>query len=135
MNRATTQTQTGFTLMELMIVVVVVAILAAIAYPSYQTQVERGRLAEGKAALTQAATRMERCYATKGSYKNCIAGTVVSEAGFYNVKVSAVDDNTFTLVAERAKATGANQCGTLTVTQTGRTGVSGASKSAAECWK
>ena len=68
--------QVGFTLIELMIVVVIVAILAAIAYPSYQEQVERGRLAEGKAVLTQAATRMERCYSTKGTYKNCILSAV-----------------------------------------------------------
>ena len=73
--------QVGFTLIELMIVVVIVAILASIAYPSYQEQVERGRLAEGKAVLTQAATRMERCYSTKGTYKNCILSAVDSEAG------------------------------------------------------
>ena len=126
--------QTGFTLIELMIVVAVISILAMIAYPSYQNQVERGRLAEGKAAITQAATRMERCYSTKGTYKNCISSGIDSESGYYRVSVTAVDNNTFTLTASRVKASGANQCGNLTLTQTGKTGVSGASKSASECW-
>jgi type IV pilus assembly protein PilE len=128
--------QVGFTLIELMIVLVIVAILAAVAYPSYQEQVERGRLAEGKAVLTQAATRMERCYSTKGTYKNCISSAVDSETGMYAVSVKApAADNTFTLVATRKKATGANQCGNLTLTQTGKTDVESATKTAAECWR
>ena len=42
--------QRGFTLIELMIVVAVVGILSAIAYPSYQEYVAKGRRADGKAA-------------------------------------------------------------------------------------
>lgn len=130
------KTQAGFTLIELMIVVVIVAILAVIAYPSYQDQVERGRLSEGKAALTQAAARMERCYSTRGSYKNCMTAAVDSETGLYAVSVQApAADNTFTLVATRQKATGVNECGNLTITQTGKTGVDSASKTAAQCWR
>ena len=39
----------GFTLIEMMIVVAIVGILAAIAYPSYQEYVLRGKRSEGSA--------------------------------------------------------------------------------------
>ena len=41
----------GFTLIELMIVVAIVAVLAAIALPSYQDYVRKGRRADGRSLL------------------------------------------------------------------------------------
>ena len=41
----------GFTLVELMIVIVIVAILLAVALPSYQNSVQKGRRADAKSAL------------------------------------------------------------------------------------
>lgn len=41
----------GFTLIELMSCVAIIAILAAIAMPSYQSYVAKGRRADGRAAL------------------------------------------------------------------------------------
>src|SRR5437868_7019148 len=58
-----TRTQ-GFTLLELMIAVVVIGLLSAIAFPSYQEQVRRGKRAEGKSALLKAAQLQERIYIT-----------------------------------------------------------------------
>jgi len=54
----------GFTLLELMIAVAVIGLLTAIAFPSYQEQVRRGKRAEGKAALLRAAQLQERIYIT-----------------------------------------------------------------------
>jgi type IV pilus assembly protein PilE len=58
----------GFTLIEVMIAVLVVAILSAIAFPSYQDQVRKGKRAEGKAALLRAAQLQEREYTSNGAY-------------------------------------------------------------------
>ena len=58
--------QTGFTLVELMIVVAIIAILAAIALPSYQSYVERTKLAAAKNHLADIVAQM-RQFKTKNS--------------------------------------------------------------------
>ena len=129
--------QQGVTLIELMIVVLIIGILSAIAYPSYQDHVERGRVSEGRVALTSAANLMERCYSTRGTYASCpaLASAITSESGFYSVDDSAADANTFTLIATRVKAGGGNKCGNLTLTQSGATGVAGTAPWGADrCW-
>ena len=50
----------GFTLIELMIAVVVVAILAAIAYPSYQDHLRKGRRAAAQAFLVEAGSKQQQ---------------------------------------------------------------------------
>jgi type IV pilus assembly protein PilE len=47
----------GFTLIEIMIVVVIIAILAAIAIPSYQSQLRKGRRADAQTFLSDIAQK------------------------------------------------------------------------------
>ena len=54
------RTQSGFTLIELMIVVAVIGILAAIAIPQYQTYIVRSRKVAVQADLTTYAQALER---------------------------------------------------------------------------
>lgn len=63
----------GFTLIELMIAVVVVAILAAVAVPSYQEYIRKGKRSDGRAMLFDLASKQERFYTQFSSY----SGTLV----------------------------------------------------------
>lgn len=60
----------GFTLIELMIVVAVVAILSAIAFPSYQSFVLKGRRAEARTALLELMQQQERFMTQRGTYQD-----------------------------------------------------------------
>jgi type IV pilus assembly protein PilE len=59
-NNTMPKKQSGFSLIELMITVVVVAVLAAIAYPSYQDHLRKGRRASAQAFMMEIANRQQQ---------------------------------------------------------------------------
>lgn len=133
-------TQTGFTLIEVMIVVVVIGILAAIAYPSYTEYVQRANRSEGQALLADASARQERYFAQNNVYitsssdlgKLGLDGT--SETGKYTLSIASVDgDGGYTLTAE--ETFGDTKCGDLTLDALGKKDRTGSGKSIEDCWK
>ena len=68
------RTQTGFTLLELMITIAVIGILAAIAYPTYTEQVAKGRRAECRSAAMQTMQQQERYFSQYNTYVLATAG-------------------------------------------------------------
>lgn len=67
----------GFTLIEVMVVVAVIAILSAIALPSYNDYVTRGRIPDGIAPLADMQVRLEQYYQDNRTYVGaCAAGTI-----------------------------------------------------------
>ena len=129
----------GFTLIEVMIAVAVVAIIAAIAYPSYQDQLEKGRRADGKALLTNMSQQLERCYTKFGSYNNALC-TVRdglaqdSEDLFYTVTPAGITATTYNLVAvPQGIQANDTTCANLSLDQAGEQDYTG-SGTEAQCW-
>lgn len=127
----------GITLIELMVVVAIIAILAAVAYPTYQEQVLKTRRAEGKTALNEVASRLERCFTRFNNYTpNCNGvASMTSENGFYQVSASAIAASSYTLQAAPVPGRHADpKCGTLTLNHVGVRGQSGSPPSGYQCW-
>ena len=128
----------GFTLIELMITVVIVGILAAIAYPSYQNSVTRSRRADAQGALTQLNNAMERVFTQNNTYMPLVGGvptapTLGAAAGaifpsqapldgttkYYDLSISAITANTYTLRATPITGTSQATDGNLELDHTG----------------
>ena len=155
------KSQTGFTLIEVMIVVAIVAILSAVALPSYSEYIRRGHRADARAGLLQAQQWMERAATATGSYPTTLPATLTwtgDESKRYTVCFSGDTDcipatsaktssnaavnatAAYTLVATR-KAGGpqaTDRCGDFTITNTGERGANGKKQSEAgydpNCW-
>lgn len=129
----------GITLLELMIVVVVIGILAAVAYPSYQNQVQKTRRADGKSALLNTSQALERCYTRFSAYNNAGCGVVfpvVSDEAYYSVTtVGAITAAAYTLAAApQGPQASDTDCGTLRLTSTGIQGSQNVDADANNCW-
>lgn len=127
--------QRGFTIVELMIVVAIAAILVAIALPAYQEQVRETRRSDGKAFLMEIAAAQERYFTQNVAYGTLIQlgyanDNPESPEGFYNVRITASTGTTFTLTATPRVAD--SDCGNLTLTNTGLQGSSAGTP--ADCW-
>jgi type IV pilus assembly protein PilE len=103
----------GFTLIELMITLVIVAILAGIAIPSYRNYVLRSHRVEATAALLRVAAAQEKFYLQNNTYTDNVGDVAglgfstvddtdefVTENGWYKIKVTAADNEGFTLTAD-----------------------------------
>jgi type IV pilus assembly protein PilE len=95
------KSQTGFTLVELMIVVVILIILAGVGYPLYQDQLRKARRTDARSAAMQVALAQEQYFTRTGRYTidlsdsdlNLHRGleTGASEGGYYKIAVARPD--------------------------------------------
>lgn len=126
----------GFSLIELIITVALIGILSMIALGFYRDNVISANRTEGRSALQTAAGTLEKCRSRYGRYNhgNCNYADFVTESNYYGI-TSAIAATSFTLtatpVAGGPQASDSN-CTTLTLTNTGIKGATGADTS--QCW-
>ena len=98
------KTQSGFTLIELMIVVAILGILAAIAIPAYQDYVVRSKMAEPIAAIAACKTSV----AEYASVKNAYPADIIA-AGCSDIQTTYLASLTVTdgVITATTRATGA----------------------------
>lgn len=135
-NKANTA-QRGFSLIELMIVTAIIAILASFVYPSYVDQVRKSRRSEAKAALSDAAARMEQYFLDRKTYNTTdmtqlgySADPHLTEGGYYSVDISAATATSYTLTATAQAKGGQTKDTSCTPMQLTSTGV----KTPTGCW-
>jgi len=123
--------QKAFTLIELMIVVAIIGILSSIAYPFYQSYVQRTKEAEARTALVSFASMMSQYYLEGMTYEGA-AGTQAAPKDTgkpwifakqvpidarkggakktYDLTINAATKNSFTLKATPVNSNFATYC-------------------------
>ena len=134
-----THTRRGFTLIELMVVLAVAAILSAVALPSYQGQVAKGRRADGKQALVELAQKLERFYTERGTFAGAALGNgglypALSSGGYYSLAIASQSVDGFAITASPRSQQVGDACGSFGYNQLGVQSVSGATLSTTSCW-
>ena len=142
--------QLGITLIELMIVVAIIAIISAVAYPSYDRYVAKGKRSVAQNALLQVADRQQQFFMDNKRYAADLTNlgypanpyvldddgnsTVAGDSkAVYSLSLSNVSATTWTVTAAplHGQLKRDTHCGSLSITHAGAKDKTGASDN---CW-
>lgn len=133
-----THSNSGFTLIELIIAVAIIAIITAIALPLYETQMQQTRRTTAQSDMLELTQWMERRYSNGFDYRDAGNDPALpfdqspqNGNAFYNISFSGnVTRNAFTLQAVPTGPQANDDCGTLTLDEQGNRGAD----QATGCW-
>ena len=126
----------GMTLIEIVLVVGLLGLLLSLAMPSYQSYLSRGHRVEAIRLLLRAAACQERHRARTGAYDTTrCAGS--SDNEFYQLSIEPEDQSSsseFVLIAKPLERQQRDNCGSLSLDQSGTRGISGPEDKLQKCW-
>jgi type IV pilus assembly protein PilE len=114
----------GFTLIELIIVITIIGILVAIAVPSYQNHLRKGRRAEAQGFVTQISQRQQQYLLDARTYAFTVADLGLTApaavSAHYAITITGgANPPQFTVTADPSASTVQAPDGILTMTHTG----------------
>ncbi len=135
-------TQTGYTLLELLITVSIITIVTSIALPSYRQHVQRSHRGDAMAALLKIANAQEKFYLQNNTYTSDLSDLNIDGTanGYYTLSIDTADVDEFEASAS-AKSGGPQAddetCAEYTIDSTGALGAtdSGGGDNTTACWR
>lgn len=136
--RAAVRRAAGFTLVELCVVLAVAGLLAAAAWPSFQSQLQRGRRADAVTALMRVQAAQESHRAHHGLYASqlgALTGATAprSQEGLYDIQLDGGGDRYEARATARPDGAAAGDAGCATLRLQVREGIADFAPSA-RCW-
>ena len=141
-------TQRGFSFTELMLVCALVAILSSLAYPAYTNFLLESRREQAKVWLSACATELSRHFSEHQTFSNltqkplpaapenilALAHIQALQSPYYKIILTKADHSSYQLKLIPQGIQQQDQCGELSITHTGQTGVINAAITAEQCW-
>ena len=110
--RVRTQSESGFTLVELLVVMLIIGLLAAIAIPAFFNQRDKAKDSDAKEGVRTAQTAMETCATDNGGkYTGCDSTdltTIEPTLNDYGANLTVVGTPTDTTYTVQMKSDGAD---------------------------
>lgn len=123
----------GFSLIELLIAIAILGVLASVAYPQYELFLKQARRADAMTELSNLIMEMEQYRAPRNSYLGAAVGGgdtgAINESllmtidddvsSFYTITIKSATRSTFELEAKPIGTQASDDCGTITVSNSG----------------
>lgn len=126
----------GLTLVEIVVAIAIVSILLGLAVPSYQRYVQRGHRADAIRSLMEVASCQEMIRAGTGHYDTtrCLDDADTVRYGLRIEPDGQAEALIFTVTATPVDRHADDDCGSLSLDNTGTRRISGSPERLAACW-